>query len=264
MTTDPHERYEELVAGHALSALEPEDEQLLLQHLASCAACERAVDLHRETLAHLAYAVDLPPPLPDSVWDSIRGQVLASGTPASFSPAEAATPVDLAAERRRRGRTRGAAVLSAAAALALVAGLAAWNVSLQRDRAQLTAAAERLSAAVAELQSGPAQTVPLRSTGGDVTAVALVHPDRVSLVVDGLERNDPSSSIYVLWGKSGNAPAQAVASFDVPGGEVSVVRDLALPSGGGAVPELLVITREPGRTAPAATEQPALATGRRA
>ena len=28
MTADPHDRFEELVAGHALSALEPEDEQL--------------------------------------------------------------------------------------------------------------------------------------------------------------------------------------------------------------------------------------------
>lgn len=262
MTVDPHERYEELVAGHALSALEPEDEQFLLQHLASCASCERAVDLHRETLAHLAYAVDSPPPLPDSVWEGIRGQVLASGTPASFSPAEqAAAPVDLAAERKRRSLRRGAAVLSAAAALALFAGLGAWNVSLQRDRAELTAATEGL---VAEMESGPAQTVPLRSTGGDVTAVAVVHPDRISLVVDGLERNDPSSSIYVLWGKSGNAPASALASFDVPSGDVTVVRDLVLPPGGGEVPELFVLTREPGRTAPAATEQPALATGRRA
>ena len=39
---DQHERFEELAAGHALGALEPEDEQAFLAHVPACARCERA------------------------------------------------------------------------------------------------------------------------------------------------------------------------------------------------------------------------------
>ena len=45
-----HERFEELAVGHALAALEPEDEQTFLLHLRGCAACERAVAANSETL----------------------------------------------------------------------------------------------------------------------------------------------------------------------------------------------------------------------
>ena len=265
MSADPHDRFDELVAGHALSALEPEDEQLLVAHLPSCAACERALDVHRETLAHLAYAVDAPPPLPDAVWEGIRTDVLASGTPVSFEAEPApAQVVDLTAERQARRARRGVALTSAAAAVALVGALLAWNVVLQRDRDEITTASERLAAAVQTVEQGPAQTVPLRGKDGAVAAVAVVQGDRMSLVVDGLAPNDEASSIYVLWGKTGTEPAAALASFDVRSDDVSVVRDLALPVPGGAAPELLMITQEPGRSAPAQTEQAAVATGRTA
>jgi len=276
VTADPHDRFDELVAGHALSALEPEDEQLLLAHLPSCAACERSLDVHRETLAHLAYAVDVPPPLPDAVWAGVRAEVLASGRPASFdappapqqpAPSSArahAAPVDLAAERRARRRQRGVAVTAAAAAVVLVGALVGWNVVLQRERDEMAVASERLTEAVQAVESAPAQTVPLRGEDGSVAAVAVLYRDRMSLVVDGLDPNDPASSTYVLWGQSGDAQAAALTSFDVQGDGVSVVRDVALPAEGGPAPELLVITREPGRTPPAVTSQAAVATGRTA
>jgi len=50
---DTHALYDQLAVGHALSALEPEDEQAFLAHLPGCAACERALAEHTETLAHL-------------------------------------------------------------------------------------------------------------------------------------------------------------------------------------------------------------------
>lgn len=266
MTAAPHDRYDELVAGHALSALEPEDEQLLLAHLPTCAACERALAVHRETLAHLAYAVDAPPPLPDGLWEGIRTRVLASGTPVSFAAddapaAPAGAPVDLAAERERRRPRRGLALTSAAAAVVLIGGLLGWNVVLQDQRAEMGEASQRLTAAVQAVETAPAQTVPLRAPDGTVAAVAVLQRDRVSLVVEGLGANDPASSIYVLWGQRGSGPAEALASFDVSGDDLSVVRDLALATAGEPAPEVLAITREPGRTAPAVTAQPVLASG---
>ena len=61
-----HDRFDELAVGHALSALEPEDEVVFLAHLPGCASCERALADHRETLGHLAYAAadEEPPPEP--------------------------------------------------------------------------------------------------------------------------------------------------------------------------------------------------------
>ena len=169
MTADQHDRFDELVAGHALSALEPEDEQLLLGHLPSCAACERALDVHRETLASLAYAVEPPPPLPGAVWDGIREQVHGA-SPTSFSPPTAdehlPVPVDLAQERLRRRGVRRTAIVASAAALALVPGLGAWNLSLQRDRDGSSPPPTRLAAAVRAVETAPATTVPLRTAAG--------------------------------------------------------------------------------------------------
>jgi anti-sigma factor RsiW len=262
VTARSHDYYEELVVGHALSALEPEDEQELLRHLPTCAACERDLAEHQETLAHLAYAGEVLEP-PPSLWDGIAREVTATSGPAAFAPPEQrsapAEPVgDLAAARERRSaRARAARLVSAAAAAALVLSLGVWNVALQRDRDDV---ADRLASAVQMLETGPGQTVPLAGADGRVTAVAVVHQGRLSLVVDGLRPNDVADSTYVLWGQSGSEAALALATFDVRGDGTDVLRDLPLPVP--AVPELFVLTEEPGRTAPAVTAQPALATGR--
>ncbi|MDP9496721.1 MAG: hypothetical protein M3P46_03485, partial [Actinomycetota bacterium] len=136
------------------------------------------------------------------------------------------------------------------------AGLGGWNASLQRDRDRLQdalAAASRTPAPAA-----PAQAVPITARSGDVAAVAVLQAGRLSLVVDDLPANDRSDSIYVLWGRSAGA-VHALAAFDVAG-QPEVLRDVPLPQPAGA-PDLLMITREPGRSAPAATQQPLLATG---
>lgn len=269
MTPVPHRTYEELVAGYALSALEPEDEQLLRHHLPVCSLCERDLTVHRETLAHLAYAGDPAEP-PPSLWEGIRSQALSAGAPASLPGAGQPAPSDDApvapagvgdlaaarAARHRRPSGRPAAWLAAAAAFALVVGLGAWNASLQRDRGELRdalATATRTSAPAA-----PAQAVPITARGGDVAAVAVLQDGRLSLVVDDLPPNDRSDSIYVLWGRSAGA-VHALAAFDVAG-QPEALHDVPLPPAAGA-PDLLMITREPGRAAPAATQQPLLATG---
>jgi anti-sigma factor RsiW len=240
MTRDEHARFEELAAGHALSALEPGDEEVFLAHLPSCAACERAVAEHRETASHLAYAAD-PVALPDSLLDRIRAEVQATGR-AMPPPA----PVSLDAARTRRRAPLPPAWTAVAAAVALVLSLGVWNVSLRQGRSDLEQRADRLAAAVQTLEIGT--RVPLADGSGRPVAVAVLHDDRVSLVVDGLAANDRSTSTYVLW-QTGATGTRAVAAFDVRGEAVDVVRDLPLVTtlkGWTA----LAVTREPGRTAP--------------
>lgn len=268
--TDPHEQYEQLVVGYALHALEPDEEQLLLRHLPSCAACGRALIAHRDTLGHLAHVV-APVELPIMLWDGIRREIEAV-SPEAFSrqvdlretAAAPSVPAarDELADMRSRGLRRASLLTAAAAVVALVVGLGTWNVVLQRDRTQQHELSAGLREAVDALGESPARTVPLKDTADRVAAVAVVSADRISLLVDGLQPNDTSNSTYVLWGKSGVDPPQALAAFDVRDGDLDVLRDVPLPPAARPVPDVLLITHEPGRSAPARTEQPALVSGR--
>jgi len=245
---DAHERYEELAAGHALGALEPEDEQAFLGHLHACARCERDLAEHQATLTHLAYAPDAAEP-PDSLLESIRAGVLASGRGSRLG-GPVVVPLE-AARSRRRGATplrRARMMTAVAAAAALVIGLGAWNVTLQSDRDAQDAWGDRVTAAVRELGKPGTDTVPL-TVGTEVVALALVRGEELSLVVDGLKANDTSSTTYVLWGQSRLGDVRPVAAFDVTEEGLDVQMGLHLQARVADVTRFMV-THEKGRTAP--------------
>jgi hypothetical protein len=263
-----HERYDELAAGYALDALEPADEQLFLSHLATCADCQRAVAEHTETLGHLAYAAE-PAELPLGLLDGIRAGMAASGRPPAVQPAQPAepaqpaqpAPLDLAAARtRRRSTPPGRWLISMAAAAALVLSLGVWNVALHRDRSASDQRADQLAAAVRALEGPATHRIDLKGPDGRAIAVAMVRGDgTVALVVDGLARNDRSSSTYVLWQQSAADRMLPVGAFDVTGDGVQVVSDLRTVVNAGL--KGLAVTREPGRTAPAAPSTAPIAAG---
>lgn len=267
---DPHELYEELAAGHALSALEPEDEQAFLVHVAACARCERELEEHRSALAHLAYAPEAAEP-PPALLEGIRAGVLASGRGASFpqqtSPQQTSTeppaPSSLEQARLRRqgqdGMRRAKRWTAVAAAASLVVGLGAWNLALRSDRDQQDAWNDRVTAAMRELGQEDTDSVPLKS-GDDVVAVALVHGDEMSLLVDGLKANDRSSTTYVLWGQSRFGDVRPVGAFDVTEEGMDVREGMRLQAGVADVTRFMV-THEQGRTAPPIPRAPVLASG---
>ena len=243
----PHERFEELAAGHALAALEPAEEEAFLAHVGACAACERAVAQHAETLAHLAYAAD-PVDLPTSLLEGIREGVRASGREMGLPVVEA--PVDLAAERERR-RFKPQRFVGVAAAAALVLSLGIWNADLRHDQSVSDQKATTLTAAVRLLETKSSRRVELADENGRAVAFAVLHDARkVSLVVSGLPRNNTSTSTYVLW-QTGDAGTRAVGTFDVPGDGVHVVQGLSLADD---LPmyTAFAVTHEPGRKAPRA------------
>ncbi len=273
---DQHERFEELAAGHALGALEPEDEQAFLSHVDGCARCEADTLVHREALAHLAYAADDAEP-PADVLDRIRAGIRASGREASFpsdlssapgapwldAPAEPGT-VSMEGARRRRDaeRLRRAGTwLGVAAAAALVIGLGAWNASLRSDRDAQDAWGGRMTAAVGELQDASTDTVPLAATesDGDVVAVALVRGSELSLVVDGLPVNDEGTS-YVLWGQSRYGDVRPVGAFDVSTSGLDVHTGMQMQAGVSDVTRFMV-SHEKGDGAPPLPQGPVLASG---
>lgn len=284
---DPHLAFEELAAGHALAALEPEEEQLFLQHVTGCARCERDVAEHEATLAQLAYAPDAAEP-PPSLLKGIRAGVLASGRGASFPAAQdgdtgreeaaddaaqsvaAVVPVPPAvrpmasleegrARRDGHRRRRAGTWLGVAAAAALVISLGAWNASLQRDRAEQAEWSGRMAAAVSQLGDAGTSTIPLAGSDGQVVAVVLVHDAELSLVVDGLEPNEDGTT-YVLWAKSRYGDVRPVGAFDVASGELDVLDGLLVEEGIADVTTFMV-SREQGDTAPPMPQSAVLASG---
>lgn len=271
---DGHARFEELAAGYALHALEPEEEHDFLRHLGSCARCERDIAVHDEALAHLAYATDDVEP-PAGLLAGIRAGVLASGREASFPgaalpPPEASEPdrtrtpevstLDSARRRRDGKRMRRAGTwMGVAAAAALILGLGAWNASLLQDRNEQDAWGDRMSEAVGQLEQPGTSTVPLVGSDGDVVAVALVRGSELSLVVDGLPMNDESTT-YVLWGQSRYGDVRAVGAFDVQRAGVDVQAHMQMQAGVADVTRFMV-TREKGDTAPPIAQAPVLASG---
>lgn len=249
-----HELYEQLAVGHALSALEPEDEQVFLAHLPSCAPCARSLVEHAETLSHLAYGTAAAEP-PPSLLEGIRAGVAESGRAGAF-PA----PVSLDAARVRRAEKtvrRTTALVGVAAAIVMVTSLVFVNHGLKSQEHVAKLNAANVTQAVSALLVSGAHSVNLHGAKG--TAVAVVNGDRVSLVMAGLPVNDAQNSIYVLWEKSSFGDVRAIGTFDVRSADVAVVNGLHLDKGSAL--KSFIVTREVGRSAPALTTQPAVVSG---
>jgi len=267
---DEHLQYEELAAGHALSALEPEDEQRFLAHLAMCARCERDVDEHRSTMAAMAWTTDQvepPPALLARIHEDVRASGRATAPPASVpAPAprgDTDAPVrdEVAVARRRRSGVGPAGRWTAVAAgAALVVSLGVWNVTLRSDREASQARISALERAVENFGRPGTEAVPLTSEEGALVAVAMVHAREVSLVVDGLIPNREGTT-YVLWAQDDEGGVRPVGAFDVSAWQLAVVENLPSVQPLDEVSALLV-SREQGEVAPPAPGGPVLASGK--
>jgi anti-sigma factor RsiW len=253
-----HTAFEELAVGHALHALEPEDDLRFRAHLSACAACERAVAEHAQTLSALAYAAPSAEP-PPAVLEGIRAGL---ATPAPVAGADLASGGDDLAARRRRKTVavpRAWLLTAAASATALVLGLGSWAAMLANQRDEQVARGDRLAQAVEAIERPDARTVQLADGEGRVKAVVIAHGSSMSLVLDGLDPN-PADTLYVVWGQDASGDVRAVGTFDVRQSELDVQRDVPL-----AVPldqlTTLMVTHEHSRTPPDATSQPVLVAG---
>jgi anti-sigma-K factor RskA len=171
------EHVDELIAGQALYALSPADEERVALHVAECDRCRRQLREAEALAASLAYAVPAAEPPPD-----LRDRVLAAVEP--VVEAGPARPAEVRPELRRR-RTwswwpRFAAVAVPALAAAVV-GLAIWNVSLHGD----------LSGLRSQLFHG--RTGNLRGVGNVV-----VKPDGNATLYASV-RQAPPGKTYEAW-----------------------------------------------------------------
>jgi hypothetical protein len=251
MSTDQsHTKYDQLAAGFALSALEPEDELAFRAHLPGCARCEQALLEHSTTMGHLAYAASSEEP-PASVLEGIRAGVRASRTDALRS-VEAPASLD-AARERRTVRLSTALVGVAASLIAALAIVFASGGLGSKQPASSDVAFERI---LQQLVVPGARSVSLAGKG---RAVAVLNGGKVSLDVAGMSVNDKANSVYVLWGKSRYGGVRAVGVFDVTSTKALAITNLGTVTPGTL--SLLMVTREQGRQAPAVTTQQPILSG---
>lgn len=243
-TDTSHDTWAALAVGHALNALEPEDEQSFLEHLSGCARCAGVLTDATAVMGQLAYAVEPVDP-PPALLGRIRAGIADTAAPSR--------PTLVPTQRRARPvlpRLRSRAWLAVAAALVLIAGLTAWNVVLQvRDRSQERQIAQGALLSRC-LHDVGCRTVELRAPNSDrPRATALVRPGEVQLLATALPRNDTRAEIYVLWQGSDKAHLTALTSFDINRSGVTMIQ-----SSGDANPTrgLVAVSREPGRTVPPA------------
>lgn len=244
-----HSDYEELAAGFALGALEPDEEQVFQRHLEGCSACKASMREFEEVTVSLAFAT--PPVEP----------------PASLR----------AAVRRRTGLTlrrrisrmvgswRGTRLTLRAVAVAgvlAVFALSLWNLAL-RDQHQIDQArVAALEAAVQVVNDSTANRVTLTGSaaedGARATVLASSRQDRGVLVVEGLPQ-PPAGRVYELWSLPGGDVSQAakarVFRFSQTRGVHAVQFSVPMqPTTGFA------ITEEPGPAgSPRPTTEPVLA-----
>jgi anti-sigma-K factor RskA len=213
-TSMNHGEFEELAAGYALGALEPDDEAIFQRHLGGCPTCAANVRELEGVAAQLAYAVPPVQP-PETVWAGIRREIVEDARPAA-APAGGRVERDGARRRRSRLLTR----LAAAAVVVLVAALSVWNLNLRdqnqayRDRVAALEQAARLvnepNATRVVLDDAPSPP------GAVATVIASTRQDRGVLIVEGLPPLQ-RRRVYELWVlPGGNIPEAQKALVFVP------------------------------------------------
>jgi hypothetical protein len=245
-----HSRWEELAAGHALNALEPEEEHDFLRHLRGCDLCVRTLAEMNTVGAELSYAVEPaepPPALLSSIMDAVRREDRPVLVPATRIDVTRHDDELLSRRQRRDGvrsrlGLRGGATswLTRAAAVILVIVLGLWNATLRSEvRTQDQQLA--LRAQLEELVTSPGtRVISLGQPGAPAYGSAIVHDRRVMLVVNGLGATEGRAA-YVLWARGSSPTMVAVQKFGISNpGRPNVIPEMQLPDVDGAVVELAV------------------------
>lgn len=222
--TREHDAVRDLLAPVALGAAEPHEIARVEAHAAECAVCREDLAGLRagaDLLALSVPQVDPPPRLRESIMATVRAE--------ASTPPEAAPALDRAPARPRR-RWRPAVLRpwpALAVAAALVAGLLAWNVTLQvrgDDRPAVTALA------VAGTENAPV-----------VEGRVLYAPDEATAMVR-LSRLPPpgAGKGYELWViENGAARSAGFLKAVAPGVGVGLAADLGEATALAVTPEPL-------------------------
>ena len=207
------ERVDELIAGHALRALSPEDERELEEHLRRSPEAREQLATLEETAAALAFAVESPAPPA-----SLRERILAE---ASTDAPEQSNVVPF----RRRAVVP---ILGAAAAVAagVAIGLGVWGSSLSSSLDEERAAGARQDEVLALFAEQSSERFPVSGANG---TLVVADDGQAGLVLSGFEAA-PAGKTWEVWVIEGDTPAPA-GLFVGGGGESVVPLTRPVPAG---------------------------------
>jgi anti-sigma-K factor RskA len=189
-----HDEWDELAAGYALHALEPDEEQRFTEHLATCAECAATLGDHELVAAQLgSLAYDSEGSEEPPSWRAIRGGVVGDA------------PVSLV--ERRTARRKQPWLLGAAAAV--VAAVAAVVIVSQTMGGSAPASTRAISSC--RHMTG-CSVVSLHTATGGAPGVVLVSAGKATMVPLAM-KPAPAGSQYVLWQMLRTGAPVPVADF---------------------------------------------------
>lgn len=206
---DEHTVWDELAAGAALHALEPDEQQLFDLHLETCTRCRRLLDEHDLVAAQLGSLSAGSDELRVPAWDRIAPGVL--GHPAAGDELTARR-----ARRRKGSELTGVRRLMAAAAAVVVlagGGVAAWRLTSSNGPASLCSGVAGCHAIV------------LRSDADQALVDLVVRGDTATIRPVNMEQ-PPHGKAYVLWQIGRSHRPWAIGSMAAGS---PVTRSLVLP-----------------------------------
>jgi hypothetical protein len=223
--TRAHARFDELAAGHALHALDPDDEARFVRHLPGCRRCQDALSDYTDVAGGLADTGSEDRPSqqlgarimaavalePREGAASAGGGLIGDPDGAGGDGQASETPAPVTDLSHRRASRRLRTILTAAAAaVVLLAGVGAWaGLSHGSDPAQPLASCTA---------SSPCHKVVLTTAAShSPSAEVVIKGQSVWLVPSGLPADRTPGHIYVLWQITGAHTPLAVGSFDVSG-----------------------------------------------
>lgn len=211
-----HGRFDELAAGYAVHALDPDEALLFDRHARHCGHCQRSLADYADvtaSLAELAPDAKPTPQLADRIMAVATGD-LAPDDQRVIRPSGAARSPDEPQDRPPprvlplRRRPRLVRVAAAAAAAAVIAGGAIWG--------GLAATGGTSTVSLAECaQTHRCAEVVLTATATRRPAAKIIVRDGVVYMEPTAMGANPGNEIYVLWQLTGAHTPLAVGSFDV-------------------------------------------------
>jgi anti-sigma factor RsiW len=237
-----HDTIAELLAVYALDAVEPDERDLVEDHLSRCSLCRAEVEEHRQVAAMLAGEAVEPPP---HVWQGLIGKINAT------EPHEDLAPVVSISSKRKPffSSNRWAVGVAAAAVIGLSAGVIVQSQRIGDLTSQITEQDRQITALAATLDKDPlqqavtaaladpaAQVANLTAEGSTQSMQVVLLPDGTGYVYQSNLEALPNDATYQLWA----VVDDKVISAGVLGGQPALVPFHLDPQG----LQGLVITQE--------------------
>lgn len=215
-----HEHMAELVASYALDAVEPDEAQLVEDHLRDCPRCRAELADYQDTASLLAQGGEEAPP---GVWQHIAERIDAAPTAPPLRVVVGDRGGSSEGRGSRRWIARAAAVAAASALVLLGTGYLHTDHEVSQLRSALSSG-QALEQATAAALDPRARRVALTSWNGTVVATAAVLPSGKAYVVPEDLAALPGSRTYQLWSMVGGHPISVGLMGPSPGAMAFRVR----------------------------------------